>query len=275
MADLYRYLEYREFLRDDYEEKHANVPGYSYRYLASKLGVDSSYLIRLQQCKKHISEDLIGPLCEILNLDARQSVYFGHLVAFNKARTDAQARTFYEQLLKCRQVNYQVVEAERAEYFNRWYVVAMRSLLDHHPFQGDFTLLARQFSPQITLRQAKEAFYLLKTLGMVEETENGWIPKEGHYHSGTHWSGDLVRKFQSECIHLAARSLRQDPPHCRDISTMTMNVNGDHIERLRILIQEFQDAVIKLVEPPAPCDRVVQLNVQLFPLTQIRSEVHS
>lgn len=195
MADLYRYLEYREFLPTEYEEHHAHSPTYSYRYLAGKLG-------------------------------------------------------------------------ERQQYFSRWYVVAMRSLLDNQPFDGDFAKLARSFSPAITLHQAKEAFYMLESLGMIVKQGDSWVPTDGHLHSGPHWSGEAVRQFQSSCIQLANRSLHKNPPHARDISTMTMSINSGHLERIRVLIQEFQDAVVKVLEPPEPCDRVVQLNIQLFPVTK-------
>ena len=272
MADLYTYLEYRDFLRDTYEERHATQAFFSYRYMAGKLGIDSSYLIRVLQQKKHLAEDLLAPFCELLGLDAQQSKYFENLVAFNKAKTDGQARTFYEQLLKCRGVEYQTVQADRQEYFSRWYVVAMRSLLDNEPFDGDFRKLAARFSPRITERQAKEAFYLLERLGMLVRKDSGYELTDAHLHSGAHWEADSIREFQFACLQLAGRSLRKDPPHLRDISTMTMNINADHLEKIRALILEFQENVVKILEPQQPCDRVCQLNIQLFPLTQLGTE---
>lgn len=268
MPDLYQYLEYRVFLRDYYEERHAKDRYFSYRFLGNRLGMDSSYLIRVIQEKKHLSDDLVERLCEVLKFDAQESRYFSNLVGFNKAKTDAQARAFYERMIAERGVSYHQVRQDQMEYFSKWYVVALRNLLDYTTFEGDFEALGAKLRPAISGEETKQALFLLERLGMVQRSEKGYQVLDVHVHTGEQWASDSIALFQEATLQLALRSLKEDPRPMRDISTMTMNISAGNLQEIRDLIREFQENVAKLVEMTAESDRVYQLNLQLFPMSQ-------
>jgi len=59
MPDLFTYLEYRDYLKDAYEERRKLQPYFSYRFIGNKVGMDSSYLTRLFQKKLHLGDDLV------------------------------------------------------------------------------------------------------------------------------------------------------------------------------------------------------------------------
>lgn len=272
MPDIFAYLEYRDYLKDAYEERRALQPFFSYRFIGNKVGMDSSYLTRLFQKKLHIGDDLVERMASVFGLEEAGLEYFQTLVAFNKARTEAKARVFHEQLMRLRGVGYSVVRDDQQEYFGNWIHVALRSLLDCHSFDGDYEALGAALSPSVSGEEAKHSVFLLERLGMIRRVERGYEVLDNHLHSGENWVSEAIKSFQKSTMELAARSLDEVPAPQRDISTMTMNIDAATLEDLRIMVREFQENVAKLVESASHSDRVYHLNIQLFPLSRLPGE---
>ena len=51
MVNLFEYLNYREFLRDSYEERHKGDWRFSHRYIADRAGFDASMFNKILQGK--------------------------------------------------------------------------------------------------------------------------------------------------------------------------------------------------------------------------------
>jgi uncharacterized protein (TIGR02147 family) len=49
-----------------------------------------------------------------------------------------------------------------------------------------------------------------------------------------------------------------------------MNINADDFEELRERITEFRRSIVLTVNESTKSDRTYQLNIQLFPLTEIK-----
>lgn len=269
MPDLFTYLEYREYLKDAYEERRKLQPYFSYRFIGNKVGMDSSYLTRLFQKKLHLGDDLVERMAGAFGLAGDSLEYFRNLVSFNKAKNEVQARVFHEQLMRLRGVGYSVVREDQEEYFSNWIHVALRSLLDYQPFDGDYEALGAEISPPVSGDEAKHAVFLLERLALVRRTDRGYEVLDNHLHSGENWRAEAIKTFQKTTMELASRSLDADPPSRRDISTMTMNIDAETLEDLRIMVREFQENVAKLVENATRSDRVYHLNIQLFPMSTI------
>jgi len=269
MPDLFTYLEYRDYLKDAYEERRKTQPYFSYRFIGNKVGMDSSYLTRLFQKKIHLGEDLVEGMANAFGLKDESLEYFRNLIAFNKARNEVQARVFHEQLMRLRGVGYQVVREDQEEYFSNWIHAALRSLLDYQSFDGDFAALGALLSPPVSADEAKQAVFLLERLGMARRTETGYAILDNHLHSGENWTAEAIKTFQKSTMELASRSLDTVPTAQRDISTITMNIDAETLGDLKILVREFQENVAKLVENASRSDRVYHLNIQLFPLSTL------
>jgi uncharacterized protein (TIGR02147 family) len=269
MPDLFTYLEYREYLKDAYEERRKLQPYFSYRFIGNKVGMDSSYLTRLFQKKLHLGDDLVDRMAGAFGLAEISLEYFRNLVSFNKTKNEVQARVFHEQLMRLRGVGYQVVREDQEEYFSNWIHVALRSLLDYLPFDGDYQALGARLFPAASADEAKRAVFLLERLGMARRTDHGYEILDNHLHSGDNWSAQAIKTFQKTTMELASRSLDAVPPAQRDISTMTMDIDAETMDDLKIMVREFQENVAKLVENAKHSDRVYHLNIQLFPLSRI------
>ncbi len=269
MPDLFNYLEYRDYLKEAYEERRRSRPGFSYRFIGNKVGMDSSYLTRLFQKKLHLGDDLVERMARAFDLTGDSLEYFRNLVLFNKAKSETQARVFHEQLVRLRGVGYRVVREDQEEFFSNWIHAAVRSLLDYYPFEGDYEALGAMLSPPATGEQAKSSVFLLERLGMARRTEGGFEILDNHLHSGDNWKAEAIKSFQKSTMELASRSLDAVPAASRDVSTMTMDVDAKTLDGLKAMIRKFQEDAAKLVGSGGRSDRVYQLNIQLFPLTRL------
>lgn len=269
MPDLFAYLEYRDYLKEAYEERRKIHSYFSYRFIGNKVGMDSSYLTRVFQKKLHLGDDLVDRMAGAFGLTGDSLEYFRNLVSFNKAKNEAQARVFHEQLMRLRGVGYSVVREDQREYFSNWIHAALRSMLDYRPFDGDYAALGEALSPPVSADEAKRSVFLLERLGMALRTETGFEILDKHLHSGDNWTSEVIKTFQKSTMELASRSLDEVPAAFRDISTMTMNIDAETLNDLKTIVREFQENVAKLVEGSKSSDRVYQLNLQLFPLSRL------
>lgn len=269
MPDILSFLEYRDYLKAAYEARREVQRSFSYRFIGNKVGMDSSYLTRLFQKKLHLGDDLVDRMGAAFGLAEDSLEYFRVLVSFNKAKTEAQARLFHDQLMRLRGVGYNVVREDQVEYFSNWIHVALRSMLDYMPFEGDYEALGAALSPPVSGDEAKNALFLLERLGMVRRTDRGYEVLDDHLHSGENWKAQAIKTFQKTTMDLASRSLDHVPAALRDISTMTMDLDAETLDDLKVVIREFQENVAKLVGNAHRSDRVYHLNIQLFPLSQL------
>ena len=67
-------------------------------------------------------------------------------------------------------------------------------------------------------------------------------------------------------MQFAIRSLSEIPPNDRDVSTITMAVDAKGFNDIRNMIREFRKELQIRVDKCSVPDRVMQLNLALFPV---------
>ncbi len=272
MKPIFEYLDYRPFLADFYEEQKKGNYFYSYRYMAGKLDMDHSQLIKILNGTRHITELHIKPIAVLCHLANRQAQFLEALVQFCKAKTERQEKIFFERMLALKSYESQTLEAYQFEYFQKWYYAAIRSLLDYFKYKGDNERLAKALNPAITTAQAKKAIDLLLKLNLIQKEASGhYIPTQAHVSTGESWQGRAIETYQKETIELSATSIDRSQKNERDISSITMSVDKECFEDISRLTKEFRASVIKRVNeiPINTTDRVYQMNIQIIPLTTI------
>jgi uncharacterized protein (TIGR02147 family) len=271
MKDIFEYLDYREFLRDFYEEKKSRNYFYSYRYMAQKVGIDHSLLVKVFLGKRHISSAMIPRFVQLCGLSGKKEGFFEALVNFGKAKNDNQSKIFLERMMSLKSVSSKKIEAGQYEYFQKWYYSAIRSLLDTCSFGDDYKAIGDKLNPSIQPREVKRAIALLRDLGFIRKDKQGiWRVTETHLSIGEQWRSHAVKAYQKTTIELSAGSLDRDPPASRDISSLTLSVDKECFDDVREMVRQLRETVKKRVDDmgPNPRDRVYQLNMQLIPLTK-------
>jgi hypothetical protein, TIGR02147 len=264
---IFEYTDYREWIRDAFEDFKKRKSVVSWRYMAMKLDADPGNLLRVSQSKIHLSVNLIKPMADFFGLDEKETAYWTELVHFGRAKTDSEALNHYEKMQMLKGIPLKRLAKKELEFYRHWYYNAIRSIIGICKFKDDYEGLAESCTPAITVEQAKEAVQLLYDLNMISTDRDGfWKVNDTFVSTGGNWRSEAVRAFQKETIRLAGESLERHAPPLRDISTVTMTFNMDDIALIREKIKEFRSELLRLSQEGTGDNTVFQLNVQLFPL---------
>jgi uncharacterized protein (TIGR02147 family) len=268
MKSVKDYFEYREYLKDFFDDKKKETPYFSYRIMGKKVSIDASHLVKIFQKQRHIGNTLIEGLIHFCGLKDTEAVYFETLVHFNKAKSDRDGRLYFEKLLELKGVKAYALEKGQYEFYTKWYYSAILTLLDFYPFTNNYKALAAKLSPSITEGKARKAIELLKKLGLIHRDKNGpyYLTKK-IITTGDHCRSIAVKAFQEETIRLAAEALYRHTREKRDISTVTITIAEKNLEGLHEMIKQFRESLLNYAEAEKSPDKVYQLNIQLFPLS--------
>jgi uncharacterized protein (TIGR02147 family) len=271
--NIFDYLDYRQFLRDFYEFKKKENPYFSYRFMSGRVGLDAGYLVKVLQGKYHIAEKSIEKFVALCKLNEKEAEYFTNLVYFSKAKSEKSIKLHFEKLLSLKKIKANRIEEFQYEFYQKWYYSAIRSLLGFYDFSDDFKQLSDKLSPRITVKQARDAMRLLEKLNFVKKEADGrYALTDELITTGEEWRSIAIKQFQRETINLASESLDRHNKDHRDISTVTMAVSQSDIAEIKEIIKEFRSSILKLVNESTTPDTVYQLNVQLFPMTEVEGK---
>lgn len=270
MNSLFESLDYRHFLKQQFDQLRDSRSWCSYRMIARMLKIDAGQMVKILQGQRHISERLIPVFADYLGLKKREKEYFTCLVRFNKAKSGSETKLYFDKLMEIKELILPRVSPDQNRFYQKWYYSVVRVLCAFYKFDGDFKKLGALLSPAITEHQARDAVESLLELGFINRDENGQYTLSDQFVTGGGgWRMLSVRHFQQQTIQLSERSLINDPPEVRDISSLTISIPEYMINELRDMAAEFRKSVLqRLMAKDAEPDRVYQLNIQLIPVTK-------
>lgn len=270
LTELYEYRDYRQFLRDFYERAKAKR-GFSYRAFSRLAGLSSpNYLKLVIDGERNLSHPMAERFATACALDEEQSRFFTKLVEHNQAK-DSETKLEAEQKLyefsRFRKVHR--MRSELTEYCTNWYIPVVRELASRKDFEHNPKWVARQIRPRISVSQARKALGTLERLGMLTQDDCGrWVQANPLVSSEHEVPLPAVAAFHRTMMDMASKSIDLVDRHERDISSVTLCVPRNQIPKMKARIQEFRREMLKMSEQEGDPEQVVQLNIQLFPLSK-------
>ena len=261
--------DYRDYLKDFYEKRKAEMPFYSYRMMGDKLGLDSSYLYRVLQKKQHLPAHALPQAKEILSLSGRQAEYFDLLYSAAVTKDKSKREELVAKALSLRDVERRSLEALELKMLENWWIPAVRAYLELNGGVVNLQQIAKDICPPITEAQAQEAIETLKEVGLVKKLASGRLAlTDAHLTVGGEEKKVAVRKFQREVLRLAGESLDRVPVTERNVSTLTLSVDQSCFDDLGDMLREFRRLVQKRVDEVKNPDRVMQLSMAFYPVAR-------
>ena len=267
--EIFRYSEYRAFLKDFYLFLKENNPSVSHRYLAAKVGFDAGHFSKILSGKRNLTPAMILKFADIFKLNRKEKEAFEVLVLANHAKVPSERDALLARMQPLRSPAARPIAAGLEEYYRNWYHTALRELLGFYPFRGDWASLAGMMRPALTVDQAKQGVDLLASLGFIRKDAQGrYRVADPHITSGYKNPSHAVQAFIKTTLDLSKEALGAFPKEARNLSTMTFSTSESHFlqiqEKIRMFRKELADEVEKVENP----ERVYQLNMQIFPLSQ-------
>lgn len=270
--NLFTYRDYRQFLKDWYQQAKKSRGSYSYRLFARKAGFKTSnFLLLVMQGKRNLTEESLTKTITGLGLNKQEQEFFRSLVFFNQAKTHQEKDFYYQKLLQSKKFSQlRPIEKQQYDYYSTWYHPVVRELIASKECDGTPEWIAKHLFPSITPAQAAKSIELLEKFEFIQKTENGrWKQASTLLSTGPELSSIIVLNYHKSLLHLTQQILELVAPAERDVSTMTLGILKSRKVELKKKIQEFRREILKMVANDAEPEEVIQLNIQLFPVTSL------
>lgn len=266
---MFRYLDYRSYLADFYAAKKKR--GFSFRAFSRTAGLGApNYLKLVIGGQRNLTAEMAERFAEACGLQNDAADYFKHLVEFNQAQSQEKRNAAYERLTGFQRYRKaQRVEVAHAAYHSTWYLPAIRELVVSPAFREDPEWIAAVLVPPIKPQEAKSALETLLDLGFLNRDPHGQLRQSSAVVStGAQTQGMHIRNYHAQMLARAQASMELVPAASRDITSLTFCLPEDGIEKLKQRLAEFRRELIELAESSSDRGQVVQLNLQLFPLSE-------
>lgn len=270
MIDIYRYNDFRKYLKDCLVDAKKDNPSFSHRFLARKLGLSTSNLIMLvTQGKRNLTPNVRFKLSEVLKHTRKEAQYFEHMVGFLQAKSHDERDMHYTAMLAGkRSIKTAALEKQQYDYCTNWYNPVVRELVSSPDFKGDYKVLGKSVSPTITQEQAKRSVELLLELGLIKKSGKRYVQTDPLVSTGPVVDSIAVANFHRKTAYLAAESFDRHTRKERTITSCTITLSENHFQMLKREIADLRKKALELAEEPVATNRVFQMNMQLFPVSK-------
>lgn len=165
------------------------------------------------------------------------------------------------------------LERHQFEYLSRWWYPAIRELVACEGFVEDESWIAQQLIPSISASQARQALDLLLELGFLERDASGTLRQgEPLLSIGAEVRSLAVGNFHRQMMERAAASIELVDREMRDISGVTVALSPESFQMFKQKIIDLRAELLELSAAETRPSRVVQINIQLFPLASTEGE---
>jgi uncharacterized protein (TIGR02147 family) len=273
--DIYEYIDYRAFLRDYYTLAKENVRAFSYRYLARRAGFSSPNFIKLvMEGDRNLGGDSIDKVAQAFDIEGEERDFFKALVAFDQADTVEERNDAFEAIAASRRYkSARRIDYDMFEYLSHWYYPAIREMAARRDFRADAAWVAQQMWPRISEQKAAKALDLLLRLGLLVELEDGSIGRgEPSLTTGHQVTSLAVGNYHRQMLTRAVESIELVDREERDISALTVCINGKSVEELKQRVRAFREVLLEICDTEDDPEVVYQVNFQIFPLTRSPEE---
>lgn len=277
---LGEYTDYRLYLKDVYEYRRANegtgLRPYSYSTFSAAADIKSpNYLKLIIEGRRNLSDDMITRFARALRLNRQETDEFRALVNYGQAMEPIERNQYLKELADLRarrafeagQINQ--ASWEKVPGWLGWVLYAMADQanvnFDPQALQG--LLRAKSSADEIRKSLGK----LIESGELMRNEANQVVKGRDLVESPQDLPVALIRKLQAELIYLGIESLFRDSPKEREFGAMTMAMTEEEFNQARFELRQLRKRLQKdtsVKRKQSKGDRVYQLNIQLFPVTE-------
>lgn len=273
--DVFAYLDFRAYLRDAFQARQAREPKFSYRAFAKLAGYASPNLLQLIITgRRDLPSSHLPGTIRALDLNKQEADFFANLVGFTQAEGFEEKNFHYQRIHRSRKyAAVKPVEKGQFEYFDQWYHPVVRELLIHGEFDGSMAWIASRVSPPITSSQAAKSVELLESLGLIrrDAATGRWRHAEASISTPAEVESLAVANYHRSILRLASDAIEAHGPDRRDLRAVTLGIPRSALPDLKKRMEEFWRDLITLGDARGKVEDVVQVSLQLFPMTRTPS----
>lgn len=273
MPEVMGYLDYRAYLKDWYAARKARDKGFSYRILAREVGYRShAFFSLVLQRKSNISMDVAIGFADCIGLASREREYFLLLVSCNQEEIPSQRYALFQRLQELKGASALRLRDDQDAFLASWRHAALREMLGIDAFQGGEAQWGERMTPPATPEEIRASLDLLLELGLAHRTAGGIVRTDPCLVTGATYTEAATRAFMRQVHELGGQALERFPRTERHHGWATLSVSSGTLETMRAELRALVERFLTLAEKDEKPDRVMQLNLELFPIGYGRKE---
>jgi uncharacterized protein (TIGR02147 family) len=273
------YTDFRQYLKDVYEFRRetesTGLRAYSYSAFSAAADIRSpNYLKLIIEGRRNLSDDMISRFARALRLNKLETEEFRVLVHYGQATEPIQRNQFLKELadLRAERAFASGAISEQAwEKIPGWMGWVIFAMTDQAGVQFDPEELYKLIRAKTSPDDVKGALRKLMQEGhLVGESASQMAKGRDLIESPQDLPVAMIRKLQAELIYLGIESLFRDSPKEREFGAMTMAMTQEEFDHVRFELRQLRKRLQKdlmVRRQSSKGDRVYQLNIQLFPVT--------
>jgi uncharacterized protein (TIGR02147 family) len=267
--NIYHFNDYREYLRDYFALQKQTDPSFTLRSFAKKAGFGAhSFCGYLISGKRNLSPDGARKLGVALGFNKKESDFFELLVAFNQSWAVEQRDELFRRLnLLRRNSTFYKLNKQHYAYFDEWYYPAMRELVVHGDWRGDYARLGAMLDPPITAGAARRTVNALAAMRLIRCDAKGAWSQTSEVVIAEKLPQHLVKKARAEYFKLAIAASENIGPESRTLSCATVALSKEAYDKVARMLDTLHEQVVALASQGGIPDKIYQMNLQLFPLS--------
>jgi uncharacterized protein (TIGR02147 family) len=272
MPLIYDYLDFRAFLKDWFDARKAANPRFSHRAFVRRTGRKSpSLLADIIAARRSVPKALAHDLSDAMGLKLDESAFFMALVDFEQASTAAEKNRAWQRIASSRRFKQaRRLDGEAFRFLTHWYYPAIHEMAAMPDFDADPTLISRRLRPRITPTEAAQALRCMRELGLLAEDEGGRLRQTDRTVTTPREAVGLAAfNYHFGMLGLAQEALETVDHDQRHFVGLTLAIPSSKTPELKQLMAETADRLCELADgADGDRDRVVQVNLNFFPLTE-------
>jgi len=276
--DVYRYQNYREFLKDWFNWKKKTQASYSGAMFARKVGLSShTFLGMVIRGDRNLSYNTLVSFTKALDLKGGERTYFEKLVLFEQAKNSEDRKNYFDDLtsLSMKKGNSVLTDLKNyVKYISCWYNVAIRELVYLKDFNPDPEWISQKLKKKISKKEAQLSWELLLDLKLVKQNNS-----TGKYEvsdpaididpGGVNFA---IRNYHKAYLNLVNDAIDKEPIDDRQLSSLTLALSDREFVELKEKINDFRKSINLLYsssnnEVKDEKRKVATINMQLLVLT--------
>ena len=268
MKPIVEYSDFREYMRDYYEERKRRSV-FSWREFSKIAGFSSSsYMKVVCDGKSKLSRVGVERTGAAMGLVGFEMEYFRAMVEYGQAATEAKKKAAYEHMLSIAKVHkVRVMEGDLFEFYDSWQNPVVRELAPLMPgaTPGE---IAKMCYPEVTAADVQKSLNFLTKAGLLKKAgQDAFVLAETSIRGTPDATRLALRGMHRQMSELATPAIDL-PVEERNFSGVTMGLSCESYRKIENVLDECRRKIVAIAAEDKNIDQVYRLNLQLFPLSK-------
>lgn len=221
---------------------------------------------------RYIGKKFYAPVSKVMGLDKHQAEYLVLLCTLARQKK-ADAREVYKDKIAKMQAKFggKGLELEQSEYFEKWYLPALREMVEFKEWTGNVIQMANWFSTKVSPEQFRRGLEILVRLQLIKPLSSGrYKQTSAIVHTDSAAADAAVIRFQKQMFRIGEAAFRQMKTDKREMTTLTFSYTKEKFDRIQEIMRECQERIAREASAETSSHNAVyQLNLQCFPLAAV------